>query len=198
MRRNVRATAIANDLAIEICILIFLIPTKSLTIFETNIYVIVFLYSLCVRTQTADRIGHRLVINFKLVLQLNNLARMQQGFAAGTLEELMTRESLIESEDAVADARRDSDRAGDKYYATITEWTVSRLTKGTGGKCYELAMAYDRAIDRLIDRLKHQVLSAASRRSISIAGQQKSLLKADLNYLGDSHASFQKLHAADR
>jgi hypothetical protein len=165
--------------------------------FETNIYVIVFLYSLCVRTQTADRIGHRLVINFKLVLQLNNLARMQPGFAAGTLEELMTRESLIESEDAVADARRDSDRAGDKYYATITEWTVSRLTTGTGRKCYELAMAYDRAIDRLIDRLKHQVLSAASRRSISIAGQQKSLLKADLDYLSNSDASSQKQQAAN-
>ena len=109
----------------------------------------------------------------------------------------MTRESLIESEDAVADARRESDRAGDKYYATITEWTVSRLTKGTGGKCYELAMAYDTAIDRLIDRLKHQVLSAASRRSISIAGEQKSLLKADLDYLGNLHAAFQKLHAAN-
>ena len=83
-------------------------------------------------------------------------------------------------------AKRESDLAGDVYYRTLTDWTVSRLANGTCKKCYTLAVAYDHAIDRLIDRLKSHVVSAASLRSIEIATGQKSLLKADLNYLGNA------------
>jgi len=83
-------------------------------------------------------------------------------------------------------AKRESDLAGDVYYRTLTDWTVSRLANGTCKKCYTLAVAYDHAIDRLIDRLKSRVVSAASLRSIEIATDQKSLLAADLNYLGNA------------
>jgi hypothetical protein len=89
----------------------------------------------------------------------------------------------MEFEEPTAAARRESDLAGDVYYRTLTDWTVSRLANGTSKKCYTLAVAYDRAIDRLIDRLKSRVVSAASLRSIEIAVGQKLLLAADLNYL---------------
>ena len=105
----------------------------------------------------------------------------------------MTRESRIESEEAIAAARRESDEAGDVYYRTITDWLVSRLANGTGQKCYALAVAYDSAIDRLIDRLKSRVMSAASLRGIGIAFDQKSLLEADLNYLTNALMPFPKV-----
>ena len=95
-------------------------------------------------------------------------------------------ESLIGFEEPTAAARRESDLAGDVYYRTLTDWTVSRLANGSWKKCYTLGVAYDRAIDRLIDRLKSHVVSAASLRSIEIAIGQKSLLAADLNYLGNA------------
>jgi len=66
----------------------------------------------------------------------------------------MTRESLIELEEAAAAALRESDRAGDDYYRALTRWTVSRLANGTGRKCYRLALAYDGALDKSLDGLK--------------------------------------------
>ena len=88
--------------------------------------------------------------------------------------------------DSSADARRESELAGDDYYRTITDWVVSRLANGSVQKCYDLAVAYDRAIDRLIDRLKAQVKSASSLRSIDIATKQKTILNGDLEYLGNA------------
>lgn len=146
------------------------------------------LVSLCVTTQTADLLRHRLGLDYKLFLQLNKSVRKRQGSVSRQVQVLMTRESLIELQDEAAMARRESDNAGDVYYRTITQWMVSRLRNGSGRKCYELAMAYDRSIDRLIDRLKSQVISAASRRSIVIATEHKSLLKSDLEYLRNADA----------
>ena len=101
----------------------------------------------------------------------------------------MTRESLIELEEAVAAARRESDRAGDVYYRAVTRWTVSRLANGTGRKCYRLALAYDGALDKFLDRL-NSLNSSASRKRIAIVTKQKSLLKTDLDYLGKIRMPF--------
>lgn len=130
-------------------------------------------------------------MNLELLLQLHNSVRIRQVLVSRPLKVLMKPETFNDPEDAVADAQRESERAGDVYYKTITKWTVSRFTNGSGRKCYELAMAYDHAIDRLIDRLKHQLISAASRRKIiKLAVEQKSLLKADLDYFGTNLPPF--------
>jgi hypothetical protein len=80
----------------------------------------------------------------------------------------MTRESLIELEEAAAAALRESDRAGDDYYRALTRWTVSRLTNGTGRKCYRLALAYDGALERSLDSLNSLANSSVSRHRIAI------------------------------
>ena len=104
----------------------------------------------------------------------------------------MTRESLVDLEEAAAAARRESDRAGDNYYRALTRWTVSRLANGTGRKCYRLALAYDDALDKFLDRLNSLNASASGKR-IAIVTEQKSLLKADLDYLGKIRMPFPKV-----
>lgn len=104
----------------------------------------------------------------------------------------MTRESLIELEEAAAAARLESDRAGDDYYRALTRWTVSRLVNGTGRKCYRLALAYDGALDKSLHSLK-SLNSSHSRKRIAIVTEQKSLLKVDLDYLGRIRMSFPKV-----
>lgn len=96
---------------------------------------------------------------------------------------MRTNSQQIASESNLNNLHRQLGQAQDEFYGRFTEWNVSRQKIGSGRQCYELALAYLDAIDRFLECLNEEIPSPHMAREIQNAGEWKSILSSDLNYL---------------
>ena len=96
---------------------------------------------------------------------------------------MTTNNQQIASENKLDNLHRELGRAQDEFYGTFTEWTVSGQKVGTGRQCYELALTYLEAIDRILKCLKEGTPSMHTAREFQHANEWKSILSSDLKYL---------------
>ena len=96
---------------------------------------------------------------------------------------MTTNGQQIVSESKLNNLHRELGRAQDEFYSRFTEWNVSGQKSGSGRRCHDLALAYLDVIDRFLECLKQETASSEIAREIQNAGEWRSILSSDLNYL---------------